>query len=220
MPETHFHSTKRFLDPIDRILEVLFGLIMVLTFTGSLSAAEAGRDDIRIMLIGALGCNIAWGLIDGLFYLMGCMADRGQSLQALRALRDAKDSEAGHRLISDSLPPLVAANMTRDEIETLRVRLVAAADPDSLPRLTRDDYIGAAGVCLLVILTTFPVAIPFLLMSDAVPALRVSNAIAVTLMFIAGYSLGKLSDLGRWKTGLGMVVLGIALVLITIALGG
>jgi hypothetical protein len=32
---------------------------MVLTFTGSLSVAEAGREDVRTMLIGALGCNIA-----------------------------------------------------------------------------------------------------------------------------------------------------------------
>jgi hypothetical protein len=33
---------------------------MVLTFTGSLSVADAGRADVRAMLIGALGCNLAW----------------------------------------------------------------------------------------------------------------------------------------------------------------
>ena len=54
---------RRVLTPNERISEVLFGLIMVLTFTGSLSVAEAGREDIRTMLIGALGCNLAWGLI-------------------------------------------------------------------------------------------------------------------------------------------------------------
>ncbi len=62
-------SSKRVLDPVERVSEVLFGLIMVLTFTGSLSVAKAGRDDIRTMLIGALGCNIAWGIIDGVLYL-------------------------------------------------------------------------------------------------------------------------------------------------------
>jgi len=45
---------KRALEPIDRLSEVLFGLIMVLTFTGSLSVAEAGREDVRTMLAGAL----------------------------------------------------------------------------------------------------------------------------------------------------------------------
>ena len=61
--------SKRLLDPIDRVSEVLFGLIMVLTFTGSLSVAESGREDVRTMLIGALGCNIAWGVIDAMLYL-------------------------------------------------------------------------------------------------------------------------------------------------------
>jgi hypothetical protein len=40
-------SSKRVLEPIDRVSEILFGLIMVLTFTASLSIAEAGRDDVR-----------------------------------------------------------------------------------------------------------------------------------------------------------------------------
>ena len=43
MPDDPIKSSKRVLDPIDRVSEVLFGLIMVLTFTGSLSVAEAGR---------------------------------------------------------------------------------------------------------------------------------------------------------------------------------
>jgi hypothetical protein len=51
--------SKRVLDPHERISEVLFGLIMVLTFTGSISIAEAGREDIRAVLIAALGCNLA-----------------------------------------------------------------------------------------------------------------------------------------------------------------
>ena len=220
MIDTQHPSRRRVLKPIDRILEVLFGLIMVLTFTGTLSAAEAGREDIRLMLIGALGCNVAWGLIDGLFYLMGCLAERGQGLQSLRALRHARDPKSGQRILSDSLPPTVASVMTAEELESIRLRLIATTDPDSMSRLTKEDYVGAAGVCLMVVLTTLPVAIPFLLMSDAVPALRVSNAIAVGLMFVCGYSLGKLSDLGRWRTGLGMVALGTVLVLITIALGG
>ena len=54
-------SSNRALEPMDRLSEILFGLIMVLTFTGSLSVAEVGREDVRLMLIGALGCNLAWG---------------------------------------------------------------------------------------------------------------------------------------------------------------
>ena len=102
MPENSSErSSKRVLEPIDRVSEILFGLIMVLTFTGSLSVAEAGRDDVRTMLIGALGCNLAWGIIDGVLYLMGCMAESGRELLTFRAVRKAADPKEAQRLIAD-----------------------------------------------------------------------------------------------------------------------
>ena len=94
-PATEAVIHKRVLAADERIAEVLFGLIMVLTFTGSLSVAEAGREDIRAMLIGALGCNVAWGVIDAVLYLMGCLAERGRDLQTYRAVREAADPTAG-----------------------------------------------------------------------------------------------------------------------------
>ena len=93
-------SSKRVLEPAERISEVLFGLIMVLTFTGSLSVAEAGRDDVRLMLIGALGCNLAWGLIDGVLYLMACLANKGRNLKILRAVRQATAPHQAATLIA------------------------------------------------------------------------------------------------------------------------
>src|SRR6187455_334558 len=95
-------ASKRVLDPIDRVSEVLFGLIMVLTFTGSLSVAEAGRDDVRTMLIGALGCNLAWGVIDAVLYLMGCLADKARNLMTYRAVRNTADPLEAQRLAADA----------------------------------------------------------------------------------------------------------------------
>ena len=51
------------LDPFDRGLELLGGLVMVLTFTSSLSVS-AGEADVRAMLVGSLGCNLAWDIIE------------------------------------------------------------------------------------------------------------------------------------------------------------
>src|SRR5437660_12814019 len=113
-------SSKRVLEPIDRVSEILFGLIMVLSFTGSLSVAEAGRDDVRLMLIGALGCNIAWGIIDGILYLMDCLSERGRDIRALRAARTAAAPEEAHRVIAQALPPVVAATLGPAEYETVR----------------------------------------------------------------------------------------------------
>ena len=211
---------KRALDPIDRVSEVLFGLIMVLTFTGSLSVYEAGREDVRTMLVGALGCNLAWGLIDGVFYLMGCLAEKGRDLATFRAVREAGDPGRAHRLIADALPPVVASVLEPAELEAMRLRLQELPQPPERARLDKDDGRGALGVFLLVFLSTFPVTIPFLVMRDPVPALRVSNAIAVVLLFAAGYAFGRLTGRRPVWVGTAMVVLGSILVGMTIALGG
>ena len=86
-------KSRRVLEPDERIAEVLFGLIMVLTFTGSLSVAEADRADVRTMLIGALGCNLAWGIIDAVLYLMGSLSEKGTGLLTFRAVRKATDPQ-------------------------------------------------------------------------------------------------------------------------------
>src|SRR5580765_7149233 len=120
MPQEVIKSSKHVLEPHDRISEVLFGLIMVLTFTGSLSVAEAGREDVRTMLIGALGCNVAWGIIDGVLYLMGCLAEKGRKLTMLQALRKTNDPAKAQRLIADSLPPLIASILQPPELDSMR----------------------------------------------------------------------------------------------------
>ena len=80
-----------------------------LTSTCSLSVAEAGQAEVRTMLLGALGCNLAWGIIDGVFYLMGCLAEKGRALITLRAVRKATDPQAAQRLIAEALPSTVAS---------------------------------------------------------------------------------------------------------------
>jgi VIT1/CCC1 family predicted Fe2+/Mn2+ transporter len=71
-----------------------------------------------------------------------------------------------------------------------------------------------------VVASTFPVVIPFIFMHNAVPALRVSNAIAIAMMFIAGYAYGRSVGHHPWVLGIAMVLLGAVLVAITIVLGG
>jgi len=205
---------RRVLEPIDRTSEILFGLIMVLTFTGSLSVAQAGRDDVRAMLIGALGCNLAWAIIDAVFYLMGCLEEKNRDLVTAR-------TELGRAVIADSLPPLVAAVVQPSELESMRLRLNELPELPDHPRLDGDDWRAAVGVFLLVFLVTFPVTIPFMVMPHAVSALRVSNTIAIAMLFAMGYAAGRRGGRRRpWLMGVAMVILGAALVGLTIALGG
>ena len=222
-PHTPTHSersSKRVLEPVERVSEVLFGLIMVLTFTGSLSVAEAGHDDVRTMLIGALGCNLAWGIIDGVLYLMGCLAEKGRNLKAYHAVRAASDPRKAQQVIAGALPPVIASVLEPAELEAVRERLLRLPEPPSRAHLAGSDWLGALAVFLLVFLSTFPVAMPFLFMSSAPLAMRVSNAIAVSMLFIAGMAYGRCVGRSPWAFGISMVALGGVLVALTIALGG
>jgi hypothetical protein len=213
-------KSRHLLDPMDRISEVLFGLIMVLTFTGSFSAAQAGRADIREMLLGALGCNLAWGIIDGVMYLMACLSERGQGILTLRAVRRARVAEEAHHAIADALPEGIANVLQPPDMDTIRQRLNQLPEPPVRPRLHKDDWLGACAVSLWVFASTFPVVIPFIFMRNAMLALRISNAIAIGMLFLTGHAFGRCVGYRPWVLGLSMVLLGSVLSVLTIALGG
>jgi hypothetical protein len=211
---------ERVLDPVSRISEILFGLIMALTFTCTLSAAEAGREEVRTLLFGAIGCNIAWGLVDAVMYLMNVLTERGRDLVTLRTVRGAAIPADAHRIITDSVSPVLASVLTPAQVEAIRQALLAVRDIPERTGLTKDDWRGALAVFLLVVLSTFPVVIPFLFFRQVEIAMRVSNLVAIAMLFAAGYLLARYGGYHPWRTGLSMVVLGVVLVAITIALGG
>ena len=220
IPAEPVKSSKRVLDPFDRVSEVLFGLIMVLTFTGSLSVAEVGRDNTRTTLIAALGCNLAWGIIDGVLYLMGCLAEKGRNLITLRAVRKTSDPQKAQRLIADALPSGLASILQPADLEMMRQRLNGLPEPPQYARLGKADWLGAIGVFFLVFLSTFPVVIPFMVMRNVTLALRVSNAIAIGMLFLTGSAFGRITGRRPWAVGIAMVILGAVLVGITMVLGG
>src|SRR5262245_34049225 len=150
-------ESRSVLDPTERFSEILFGLIMVLTFTGSLSAAESGRQEVRTMLIGALGCNLAWGIIDAIFYLMGTLGLRGHAVLVLRRLRRNPDPATARALVAEALPPKLAAALQPEDLDLLLRRVATLEVPQRTP-LHREDFRGALSVFLLVFLSTFPVA--------------------------------------------------------------
>jgi hypothetical protein len=211
-------SADRILEPMDRISEVLFGLIMALTFTLTLGVVTADTIQVRTMLLAALGCNLAWGIIDASVFLMAHFNQRGRNAMQLRAVRAAADISDAHRIIVEALPPLLASTLP-DQLELIRQRLLHLPKAEG-PRLTKRDGLGAIGICLLSFLSTFPIVIPFILIGDARLALRLSNAVAIAMLFVCGYAFGRCAGFRPWITGLSMVAIGAVLVGVAIALGG
>jgi hypothetical protein len=210
---------KRVLDPVERFSEIIFGLVMVLTFTGSLAVADSGREEVRDMLVAALGCNVAWGIVDGVMYVVTSLVARARLDTVFRGLR-AAGPEAARAIVLGALPEGVAAVADEAEVGRLVARAQALPAPPRGAGVTLEDLRGALGSCLLVILATLPPTVPFLLVDDVQRALRWSNAAAVVSLFFAGWALGRATAVRAWLLGLAMVLLGVSLVALTIALGG
>ena len=214
--------TKRFLEPYDRISEILFGLIMVLTFTGSLSVAESGRADVRLMLIGALGCNIAWGIIDGALYLTGSVFSRNQRVQFVRRLRATKTEAEAMEAIRGEFgledePPLGEAD--RSVFHRVVLDIMRRA-PVGRARLRGQDWMAALIIAVLVALTAVPGMLPFLFVENGYLALRLANLIQVALLFYVGWHWARYTGSSPWRAALMILALGIALVVVAVALGG
>jgi hypothetical protein len=220
MPANLISETKRILEPVDRISEFLFGLIMVLTLTCTFNAHAGNNGSVRTMLVEVLGCNVAWGIIDAFFYLLNCLGQRARNIALLTQLRKTSDSTEARRIVADALPPLVASLLEPQEVESLRRKLTQFPESTLWPRLAREDWLGALGVFLLVFLAMFPVVVPFIFISNAMLALRTSNGIALVLLFVAGYSFGRFIHGNPWRAGLVMVIFGVAVVGVAIFLGG
>ena len=208
------------LDPISRISEILFGLIMVLSFTGSISVASDGKAEIKDLLWAALGCNLAWGIIDGVFYLMSRLFEKGHGYSVLKKLKSTTDKNVARNLLSDELPPVIAAILKPEEVDQIQERLVKLEDIPKSAIMNLSDLRTAFMILLLVFTCTFPVALPFIFINNTALALRLSNGIALLILFIGGFSVGKYSGFRPAVSGIGILFLGIILVGLTIALGG
>ena len=220
MQSTGEQKRARVLDPVDRVTEVIFGLLMAMTFTGTISVATSGQEAERTMMIAALGCNLAWGLADAVMYLLRTLIERTRNRTLRTNLLGATDAAAGRALIAEALPAHIAAVVGPEELEFLRHRVVEYSSMPVQPRLGWDDFRGAVGVFLLVAFSTFPLVVPFLLLDQTALAVRVSNLVGLGILFIAGWILSKYAGAKPLQGGLAMAVTGAVLITAIIALGG
>jgi hypothetical protein len=195
-------KSDRILEPIERISEFLFGLIMVLTLTCTFNALGANRGSVGTMLLEVLGCNVAWAIIDAFIYLLNCLRQRGRRIALLTHLRKTVDPAETELIFADALPSLVLLLLEPRERASLREKLTQFPEFEVWPRLAKEDWIGALGVFLLVFLSLLPVVVPFIFINNAPLATRISNGIALVLLFLAGYSLGRFTNSHPWRRGL------------------
>ena len=209
------------LDPSDRLGEVLFGLIMALGFTGAVRLGREEADNMALF-IGIFGCNLAWAIVDGVMFVLTELFERGRQARATRDVLAAPNEEAALQRIDDELGgPLLALTTPQERQQVLRrvLELLRCTKPEQ-PSVRRKDLLGGLAVALIIILATLPVVIPFLILRNPNVAVRVSNLVALTQLFLLGAWWGRMVGGSSLRIAAGLTLVGVILVLITIVLGG
>lgn len=212
------------LDPATHMGEVLFGLIMTLTFTlgAGIVIEEEGREGVRAMLIGILGCNLAWGIIDGVLYVLGSVFERGRLRRVSHSVRSAPSDAEARRLVAAELDPLLEPVTDESQRMDLYGSIAARLQTSTLAPngIRKSDLLGGLASGWLVFLCSLPAVLPFLLFDQLTFALRVSNGILLTLLFLVGYKHAQYTLAKPWLTGLVFLLVGAGLVALAIPLGG
>lgn len=211
----------RNLDPVGRLGEILFGLIMALGFTGSVRLGLEEADN-RSLFVGILGCNLAWAIVDGAMYVMAELFDRGRRARLIREVRSAPDETRAIELIAAELDEkleFLESAPDRGPIHRAILEILRSGTPVHA-KLRREDLLGGVAAGLVIVLATLPVVVPFLVVPDPNVAVRVSNAVALSLVFLLGTSWARVVGGRPLVVGLSLTAVGVVLVLITIALGG
>lgn len=206
-------------------------MLILLTFTlafrivllTDLSGREAITSQFSGLVIAAVSATLAWGLIDSLMYIILSVFERGERQRILHNINGARTEEEEIAAIADELDYILEP-ITSDEKRKALYLDVLEHLRGSKPRpvrLKREDVTGGLGSLIVTILAMLPSLTPLLLLQGNPEwAIRVSNLVSFIVLFICGYAWGRHTGSRPWRTGLFLLLAGLAMVMIAIPLGG
>jgi len=196
-------------------------MVLGVTLTAGLSAAE-GAEGVRQLLLAAVGCNIAWGIIDGIMYVMNCVTERAEKARLIEGVQTAPDERAALEFIRSQIEPRFETLTRPEDREALCRSILSYVIHGKAPttRVTLDDFYGAFACFLLVVASCLPVAVPFWFLTEPTQALHVSNYLLILMLFAIGHEWARYAHANRLIAGLSMVAIGLALVGVAMLLGG
>lgn len=220
----------RYLNPIDRLTEIIYGILILLTFTLGVQAIEArnpvaelvSQEGVRRLFVAAMGCVVAWGMIDGVMYVLLSLAQRSERQRVRRLVNTAASEDEAVQRLNDEIDTEVLAALTDTERDGLFRGLYQYSRSRPMPPISieRDDVLGGIAIFAVSVAATLPVAIPFLLIGDPWLAMRVSNLLAIGMLFGIGYKWAQYVGATPWKIGAYTAGIGVVIVLIAIPMGG
>jgi hypothetical protein len=207
------------LSPAQRASEIVFGVIMALSITAAISVGGVSRDTTRELLLAALACNVAWGMVDAAMYLINTLVDRARRRKVARDLLQTSTDENFLALLVQTSDVEMARTLSHGGARNLRRWLERYGH--ALPSgLRLDDWLAALQIWLLVFASTLPLVVPFLVVDEPRVALRLSQVIAIAMLFGLGIGLGRWVGAKPVAFGVSFAAVGAAITGACIALGG
>ena len=216
------------LDPIDTLAEVIFSILILLTFTlafriFAMDSELLTVDFIRELMWAALGATVAWGIIDGIMYALFEVLGRSERHRLLWHIQAAHTPDEAVTAIANEfdymLEPITGEEQRRTLYEDILDHL-----RHSQPRavgLKHEDLTGGLASVLIALLAVTPSFLPLLIFpNDYALAIRLSNVVSFIVLFAAGYEWGRYTGMSPWRTGLLVMGVGALLVAVAIPLGG
>ncbi len=220
----------RYLNPIDRLTEIIYGILILLTFTLGVQAIESrnpaaeliAQESVRRLFVAAMGCVLAWGMIDGVMYVLLSLAQRSEHQRVRRLVNTAASEDEAVQRLNDETDSEIVAALTDTERDTLFRGLYHYSRSRPMPTISieRGDVLGGLAIFAVSVAATLPVAIPFLLIGEPERAMRVSNLLAISMLFGVGYKWAQYVGATPWKIGAYTAGIGVVIVLIAIPMGG
>ena len=206
------------------MVEMLCGIIMVLVMIGYLKLALGqGFEFQKTMILVPLGCNAAWGIIDGIMYVLLNLRQRGKYSNLLSLVKSAKDQNDALTSIEDEFGFTIIGSLNKDDQTNIyheilkRLTNVAAENPKGI---SKEDLRVVIVTFLIVFFTGFLLIIPFIIFNDVWLAIRISHIIGLVMLFCIGYRWGKSASRNKIRSGIAITILGVVIVGITEVLGG
>ena len=196
---------------------------MVLTVTlGAGLEIPEGREGVRQLLLAAIGCNLAWGIIDAVMFILNSVTVRTGKMRLVHAVQRAPDGSAALALIQTEIEPELQELLDPQQADAFSRSVLEHIARAKVTKklLTKDDLYGAFACFILVFVSCLPAAIPFLVFAEPRVALRVSNFLSLALLFAVGWKWGRYTGDKPWTVSSVTVALGLVLVTIAIFLGG
>lgn len=204
----------------ERASEAMVGVLVALAARGGIQISTEHAAEPSTLAWVSFAATLTWAFLDAFFMLM---AAKGSRLRWAHLTDDRRDpEERGHAWADEALNHTFLSNLEEEALQRIReqaIREAAQAKPVSA-RLTSEDWLTALAVFVVVLVAGLPPIVPILLIPDVEVAAWTSYGVAVVMMFLLGAQWGPAHGLSRLRSGLAMVAIGSALVLIVLIMGG